>query len=217
MSNQSQYKAMMEGIHAPAELLGKVKGIPMERTKKRAIALKCATAACAGLLGVFVVTNGVCYAATGETWVEKATVWVNGEPMEMDVQMTQNGDAVIGTVEYTVEDADGAGGDVAITMSAEGGDFSGTTYEIKDYTAGGASAADAAGAMVLESDDGHVLLAPGDGTAAEPIDITDQLAAKGVATGTYEANGSTYVYQVSGEPGNYHVSVESESNSAAER
>lgn len=215
MSNQSQYKAMMEGIHAPAELLGKVKGIPMERTKKRTIALKCATAACAGLLGVFVVTNGVCYAATGETWVEKATVWVNGEPMEMDVQMTQNGDAVIGTIEYTAEDADGAGGDVAVTMSAGGGDFSGTTYEIKDYTAEGASAADAAGAMVLESDDGHVLLAPDD-AAVEPIDITDQLAAKGVATGTYEAGGTTYVYRVSGETGSWNVSVDAEGDATAE-
>ncbi len=216
MSNQSQYKAMMEGIHAPAELLGKVKGIPMERTKKRTIALKYATAACAALLGVFVVTNGVCYAATGETWVEKATVWVNGEPVEMDVQMTQNGDVTVGTVEYTVEDADGAGGDVAVTMSAEGGDFSGTTYEIRDFAAEGTSASGAAGAMVLESDDGHVLLAPGDGSEVEPIDITDQLAAKGVATGTYEANGSTYVYQVSGEPGSWNVSVEAEGDATAE-
>ncbi|MEC4183494.1 hypothetical protein VJ918_01605 [Adlercreutzia sp. R21] len=216
MSNQSRYRAMMGEVHASADLIGKVKGIPMEKTKKRGIALRLATATCAGLLGVFVVTNGVCYAATGETWVEKATVWVNGEPMEMDVQMQQDGDTVVGTIEYTAEDADGTGGDVAITMSAEGGDFSGTTYEIKDYTAEGAGAADAAGAMVLESDDGHVLLAPGDGAAVEPIDITDQLAAKGAATGTYEANGITYVYQVSGEPGNWNVNVEAQGDATAQ-
>ena len=76
MSNQSQYKAMMGEVHASADLIGKVKGIPMEKkTKKRGIALRVATATCAGLLGVFVVTNGVCYAATGETWVEKASRW----------------------------------------------------------------------------------------------------------------------------------------------
>lgn len=216
MSNQSQYRAMMGEVHASADLIGKVKGIPMEKTKKRGIALRLATATCAGLLGVFVVTNGVCYAATGETWVEKATVWVNGEPVEMDVQMTQNGDVTVGTVEYTVEDADGAGGDVAVTMSAEDGDFSGTTYEIRDYAAEGASASDAASAMVLESDDGHVLLAPGDGSEVEPIDVTDQLAAKGVATGTYEAGGITYVYQVSGQPGSWNVNVEAEGDAAAE-
>lgn len=76
MSNQSQYKAMMGEVHASADLIGKVKGIPMEKTKKRGMALKFATATCAALLGVFVVTNGVCYAATGETWVEKVTVWI---------------------------------------------------------------------------------------------------------------------------------------------
>ena len=74
-------------LHASADLIGKVKGIPMEKTKKRTTALKFATATCAALLGVFVVTNGVCYAATGETWVEKATVYINGEPVELDVQM----------------------------------------------------------------------------------------------------------------------------------
>ncbi|WP_304856414.1 hypothetical protein [Adlercreutzia caecimuris] len=180
----------------------------MEKTKRRGVALRLATATCAGLLGVFVVTNGVCYAATGETWVEKATVWVNGEPVEMDVQMRQEGDVAVGTVEYTVEDAVGEGGDIAMTMSAEDGDFSNMAYEIKDYTAEGADAADgAAGGMVLESDDGHVLLVPGDGSQAEPIDITDQIKAQGGATGTFEMDGATYVYQVSGEPGNWHASV----------
>lgn len=213
MSNASQYKAMMGEVHASADLIGKVKGIPMEKTKKRGVALRLATATCAGLLGVFVVTNGVCYAATGETWVEKATVWVNGEPLEMDVQMSQDGDVTVGTIEYTVEDADGEGGDIAMTMRAEDGDFEGTTYTIKDYTAEGADAADgAAGGMVLESDDGHVLLVPGDGSQAEPIDITDQINAQGGATGTFEMDGITYVYQVSGEPGNWHVNVQTEAD-----
>ena len=208
MSNASQYKAMMGEVHASADLIGKVKGIPMEKTKKRGVALRLATATCAGLLGVFVVTNGVCYAATGETWMEKATVWVNGEPMEMDVQMSQQGDVTVGTIEYTMEDAVGEGGDIAMTMSAEDGDFSNMAYEIKDYTAEGADAADgAAEGMVLESDDGHVLLVPGDGSQAEPIDITDQIKAQGAATGTFEMDGATYVYQVSGEPGNWHASV----------
>ena len=205
MNNANRYKAMMGEVHASADLIGKVKGIPMEKTKKRGVALRLATATCAGLLGVFVVTNGVCYAATGETWVEKATVWVNGEPMEMDVQMSQQGDVTVGTV--------GEGGDIAMTMSAEDGDFSNMAYTIKDYTAEGTDAADgAAEGMVLESDDGHVLLVPGDGSQAEPIDITDQIKAQGAATGTFEMDGATYVYQVSGEPGNWHVSVQAETD-----
>ena len=138
MSNSSQYKAMMDEVHASADLIGKVKGIPMEKTKKRTTALKFATATCAALLGVFVVTNGVCYAATGETWVEKATVYINGEPVEMDVQMSQNGDTTVGEINYTAEDADGEGGEVQMTMISEGGDFDDTTYEIHDYTVEGA-------------------------------------------------------------------------------
>ena len=205
MSNQSQYKAMMGEVHASADLIGKVKGIPMEKTKKRTTALKFATATCAALLGVFVVTNGVCYAATGETWVEKATVYINGEPVEMDVQMSQNGDTTVGEINYTVEDADGEGGAVQMAMISEGGDFDGTTYEIHDYTVEGAEdGSPNADDMVLESSDGHVVLAP---EGVEPIDLTDQLAANGAATGTYEKDGATYVYRVSGEPGNWHASV----------
>ena len=49
MSNSSQYKAMMGEVHASADLIGKVKGIPMEKTKKRTTALKFATATCAAL------------------------------------------------------------------------------------------------------------------------------------------------------------------------
>ena len=215
MSNQSQYKAMMGEVHASADLIGKVKGIPMEKTKKRGMALKFATATCAALLGVFVVTNGVCYAATGETWVEKVTVWINGEPVEMDVQMSQNGDTTVGEVSYEVGDTtvgevsyevgDGEGGAVQMTMISEGGDFDGTTYEIHDYTVEGAEdGSPNADDMVLESSDGHVVLAP---EGVEPIDLTDELAANGAATGTYEKDGATYVYQVSGEPGNWHASV----------
>ena len=188
MSNQSQYKAMMGEVHASADLIGKVKGIPMEKTKKRGMALKFATATCAALLGVFVVTYGVCYAATGETWVEKVTVWINGEPVEMDVQMSQNGDTTVGEVSYEV--GDGEGGAVQMTMISEGGDFDGTTYEIHDYTVEGAEdGSPNADDMVLESSDGHVVLAP---EGVEPIDLTDELAANGAATGTYEKDGATY-------------------------
>lgn len=213
MSNQSRYRAMMDDIHAPAEVLARVKGIPMEKTKKHPLALKYATAACAALLGVFVVTNGVCYAATGETWVEKATVWVNGEPMEVDVQMVQNGDVTIGTMEYTVED--GEGGEIGIEMTAEGGSIEDATFEINDYAKGDYKVHDAGvDCQVLESADGRVSLVA---AGADPIDITDQVKQNGGATGTFEKDGATYVYKVAGEPGNWHVSVEAESNPAAER
>ena len=123
----------------------------------------------------------------------------------MDVQMSQNGDTTVGEINYTVEDADGEGGEVQMTMISEGGDFDDTTYEIHDYTVEGAEGGSPnADDMVLESSDGHVILAP---EGIEAIDLTDDLAAHGAATGTYEKDGATYVYQVSGEPGNWHASV----------
>ena len=198
MSNSSQYKAMMGEVHASADLIGKVKGIPMEKTKKRTTALKFATATCAALLGVFVVTNGVCYAATGET-------------VELDVQMSQNGDTTVAEVSYEVNDE--SGGAAQMTMISEDGDFDGTTFEIHDYTVEGAEdGSPNADDMVLESSDGHVILAP---EGIEPIDLTDELATNGAATGTYEKDGATYVYQVSGEPGNWHASVHLEGVDAA--
>lgn len=212
MSNQSQYKAMMGEVHASADLIGKVKGIPMEKKmKKRGIALRVATATCAGLLGVFVVTNGVCYAATGETWVEKATVWVNGEPVEMDVHMSQNGNMTVGEITYEVAD-DETGGAVSFSAETEGGEDDGVNierFEITDYTVTDApDGSPNADNLILEGEDGRVLLAPGEGV--EPIDLTDELARSGGATGTYEQGGTTYVYQVSGEAGHWHANVEAQ-------
>ena len=56
--------------------------------------------------------------------------------------------------------------------------------------------------------------ADADGTIAlsvegiDAIEITAQLKENGAATGTYQKDGKTYVYKVSGSSGNYHVSVE---------
>lgn len=211
MNNQSRYRAMMGEVHASADLIGKVKDIPMEKKmKKGGIALRVATATCAGLLGVFVVTNGVCYAATGETWVEKATVYINGEPVDVDVHLAQDGNVTTATIDYTVEDVDGAGGDVQMIVEGDADDVRDATFEITDYTVEGApDGSPNADGMVLESADGRVLLAPGEGV--EPIDLTDDLTAHGGATGTFDYAGKTFVYQVSGEPGNWHANVEAQS------
>lgn len=211
MSNRSQYKAMMEDVHAPAELLARVKGAPMEKKQiARGFALRYAAATCAALLGIFAVTNGVCYAATGETWVEKATVYINGQATEVDVHMSQNG--TVTTAEMTYEISDGEGGAVEMTsiIEEEGGEGEGLSdyqMEITDYTTGTyvAHESDASDAMVVEGADGTVVLSI-DGI--DPIDITAQLKDNGAATGTYQKDGSTYVYEVSGTSGNYHIGVE---------
>ena len=129
-------------------MLTRVEGIPMEKEKKRNFAMKAATVTCAALIGVFAMTNGVCYAATGETWVEKATVWVNDKPVEVDVQMSQNGDTTIGTVEYTVDDEDG--GQIDLSMTVEGGSIDDAEITINDYAKGNY--------QVQEGEDGNIVL-----------------------------------------------------------
>ena len=96
----------------------------------------------------------------------------------MDVQMSQNGDTTVAEVSYEVNDE--SGGAAQMTMISEDGDFDGTTFEIHDYTVEGAEdGSPNADDMVLESSDGHVILAP---EGIEPIDLTDELATNGAAT-----------------------------------
>lgn len=210
MTERPDYKTMMEQIHAPSSVVEKARNIPMEKGAiKQAFkrnALHYSAAAAAVLVAVFIVSNGVCYAATGETWVEKATVYVNGEPEEMDVTMSQPNDETT-IAEITYDTADG-NDEISMTFTAEGGEgISANDIEINDYTVSG-DGSDVESAMVLESKDGKVIVAP-DGV--EPIDITDQIREQGGAIGTFERDGNTYVYKVWGEAGAYSASVELES------
>lgn len=196
-SNQIRYRAMMEEVHAPAELLGKVKGIPMEKTKKAPkLALRYATVAMAALIGTFAVSNGVCYAATGETWVEQVVVMVGGDPVEVTVKGTE---PVVVSVH-----ADGAAeGEVVYQTSAtaeagQGGAGAQGAYVVSEL--GAAEAGDGTAALVLEGADGRVYVSVAGG---DPVDVTDALARDGAASGTCEVGGVPYAYQVTGEKGAY--------------
>ena len=209
MSNRSQYKAMMEGVHAPADLLARAKGIPMEKkSTQRTMTMRIAAATCAAVLGVFAVTNGVCYAATGETWVEKVTVFVNGQEQEVDMTFSQEGDATV--AEMTVETDEG--GSLVVSVDGDMVKSDGYQLSVNEGASGSFQVHGDDGASVLEGEDGTVLLAV-DGV--DPIDITSQLAHSGIAKGSFEKNGETYSYEVSGQSGNYNVNL-GVGNSAAE-
>lgn len=66
--------------------------------KKSANMVKRIAVAAVALTVVFVGSNGVCYAATGETWVKKVFVKVNG--VEREATVTENED---GTVSYGIK------------------------------------------------------------------------------------------------------------------
>ena len=93
MKNKEKYKQAFSGLHASIDV-----GMEDIMKKKSAnMAKRIAVAAVALAIG-FAGSNGVCYAATGETWVEKVFVKVNG--VDKEAIVTENKD---GTVNYDIK------------------------------------------------------------------------------------------------------------------
>lgn len=93
MTNKEKYKQAFSGLHASIDV-----GMEDIMKKKSAnIAKRIAVAAVALAIG-FAGSNGVCYAATGETWVEKVFIKVNG--VDKEAIVTENED---GSVNYDIK------------------------------------------------------------------------------------------------------------------
>ncbi len=94
MTNREKYQQAFSVLKASKE-------IQMEEiTMKKNNILKTTVAAAAAVAICFVGSNSICYAATGETWVEKMIVFINGEATETEVNVTDLGN---GDFEYSVE------------------------------------------------------------------------------------------------------------------
>ncbi len=123
----------------------------------------------------------------------------------MDVQMSQNGDTTVGEVSY-----EWAGGGGAVqTMISEGGDLAHLRDDYMISEGGGGFRRQEDGSpnadeVVLESSDGHVVLARA--WEAHRLD-SDELVANARRHGIYEKSGATYAcITKNGEPGNwYHL------------
>lgn len=81
------YTDTMNKVHAPKELLGKVKGMKENDTvnKKRWTKKAWYVAAFIGVFGI-ISSNAITYAATGSTWVQKAIVYIDGEEREVELE-----------------------------------------------------------------------------------------------------------------------------------
>ena len=93
MTNKEKYKQAFSVLHASTD----VRLEDIMKKKSANIAKRIAVAAVALTVG-FVGSNGVCYAATGETWVEKVFVKVNGVDKEAIVTEYEDG-----TVSYDIQ------------------------------------------------------------------------------------------------------------------
>ena len=115
MTNKEKYKQAFSGLHASIDV-----GMEDIMKKKSAnIEKRIAVAAVALVVG-FAGSNGVCYAATGETWMEKVFVKVNG--VDREAIVTENED---GTVQYNIKldpyqvGEDYVGGEISIITEKE--------------------------------------------------------------------------------------------------
>ena len=101
MKEQEKYKQMMNEIHVSETTLRKVMEMDMNKKmlNKKKMMKKIGTIA-AALTVCLVASNGICYAATGQSWVSKAVIYINGEKVEQDVVLEDRGD---GTVGFEVE------------------------------------------------------------------------------------------------------------------
>lgn len=101
----SKIKSVYDEIHAPEVLLGKVMEMKKDEFKGRRI-VKYIAAAVLALAIMVAASNGICYAATGETWIGKMKVWINGVETEQDVTWQQDGDTLVGIMEMEVEEGE---------------------------------------------------------------------------------------------------------------
>ncbi len=204
MKNQEKYKAVFGEIHAPDDLIRKVRNISMENKKlQRNRKWKVALASVAAAFGLFAGANGICYAATGDNLVSKIVIMVNGEEVESEIEWHEEGDTLVGTVEYELED-DAEGGSVAVQevfisdkedAELTEGDAEDSVYELDGMDASG---------IVVQEEDGRIYLVPGNGN--QRIDITENIA-DGTAEGTLTYNGEECNYVVVKSGDEYSVSI----------
>ncbi len=196
MNNKEFVRGVYDEIHAPEELFGKVMDMNKKESKKNNI-MRFATGAVATLALAFVASNGICYAATGETWVEKAIVYINGEEKEVEIEMHQDGDMTYGEVSFEVDEED----TVSIVHTDELPEDGKNPVDEGSYDA----IINEDVVVVVEDKDGRVYLNIGE----EIIDITEDFI-DGEAKGTVSIDGTNYDYTITGNAGEYDLSISSE-------
>ncbi len=207
MNNNDYIRGAFDEIHAPDALLRKVKNMN-KKEAKRNFNLRYAAAGIAAFAFFFMTSNGICYAATGDTWVGKAIVYINGEKQEENIEWKQEGDTLVGTVSYEVND-----GDSIEIVEVENVDGSPVVEDVAiDLTDDDTAASGISGTVdvtysstiqgelsVVEEGDKMYLV-----SGSSKIDITEDFA-DGEATGTIGMDGETMNYTVTGTPEEYEI------------
>lgn len=209
MRNEKWYKETFDQVHVPDKLLGKV--MNMENQTKAKKGWRYAMGALGTAFALFVASNGICYAATGETWVSRMTLWINGEKVEKDVTWQENGDGTfLGTVEMDgSEETDLFVATDVEDVTREDGDYSFQFYGEGDDSYSADCVIDCG---VEEDEDGTIWLRVREGGVCKAeADITADLA-DGYAEGDIAGgDGIIFHYQVTQtEAGDYELALSAE-------
>lgn len=209
MKNREAVKCLYDEIHAPDALSGKVMEMDKKQSKVRNI-VKYAMGTAAALALAFVTSNGICYAATGQTWVSKANVYINGEAMEQELEWHQEGDLLYSTIEVPVEEGDEARVEVYsfVTDREQPVEqmmiMSDSTLE-KAVNEGAITGTEDALLAELLQEEGKVYLV----TPEEKIDITEDFR-DGEASGTFACGTLYLTYKVTGTVEEHEISLSDE-------
>lgn len=209
MKNKENVKIVYDEIHAPEALFGKVMEMDKKQTKVRNI-VKYAMGTAAAFALAFVTSNGICYAATGQTWISKAIVYINGEATEQELEWHQEGDLLYSTIDVPVEEGDEARVEVySFVMDGEQ-----PVEQMMIMSEATLSKAISEGTITgtednllaeLLQEEGKVYLV----TPEEKIDITEDFR-DGEASGTF-AFGTLYMtYKVTGTVEEHEISLSGE-------
>lgn len=204
MISKKEYQDTMNEIHVPSEVLGKVREYPMKnKNLKRKHLAKMAGGIAAAFALAFVVSNGICYAATGETWVEKTFTY---HIVSYDGDGTGTATLTItdseGKKTAALEDAENLDGTVFVYV--EGSEAPDCVYFSLDGES--LSKYDRFNAFVQEADGRQLLTLESDSAESVTEDITEDLA-DGTASGEIEYLGKTYRYEVTPSGEAYDISL----------
>ncbi len=201
MNNREFYKETMDEVHIPEAVLGKVRDMKMEqdKLKKREI-WRYAVSVFAVLAICFVASNGICYAATGNTWIGKITMYVNGEKIEQNVTLykdEKNGEEIY----YGEIEAEKGVASIEITLPE--GASEAAYDEAENSISFGSSNIEKEYRLISEGSKNYLVV----GDNLLKIDITEDFA-DGKCSGSFELEGVTYQYEITGDMEQYDIEIQ---------
>lgn len=196
MIEKEKYSAMMDEIHVPSEVLGKVMNMKSETKTLNRTRMMHNIATIAAVLAVcFVASNGICYAASGKTWVETVKIYINGEETEQEIYYEEDGDKVSGTMTFDVDENESMNVSITTDLDADG--------NISDTITADTGGSDSMDEVSLESKGGKLYLIISNTTE---IDITDDFS-DGLCEGSFTLNETTYWYKITGNELEYSIDL----------